>query len=199
VLQALRYNRHLTALEPCAALVFSVRESRFQQHFPGLVPTPGAEAEAAGLGPFTQPGRTFHGGLRLSSCGSPRQQENWAAGGNASFCAIGQDGRPSVAVGAGILQLDPGFARQLCKTLGFLDPVEARSPPARAGRMPWLAQRRRTKVFASRALAGGGVDHTSTVAKLVALRAVPSARFVVSRSLRFTDQTGREALHTAHR
>jgi len=150
-LQALRYNRH-HCLGALRGAWFSVRDLRFQPAiFPACVPHSWAEAEALVLG--RSPSRVERSRcLRLSALRQPGvQQKNWAAGGNAAFCHR-QDGGLSSASG-GIPPADPGFCPSL-QTLGFLKPPPPSSSAlhsARAGRMPLLANGRRTKVFASRA------------------------------------------------
>ncbi|APD47435.1 DUF721 domain-containing protein [Synechococcus sp. CS-602] len=95
-LQALRYNRHqlLGALRGAG---FSVRDLRFQQHFPGLVPTPGAEAEA--LVWAVHPSRVdVHGVSACPRCGSPAPAGELGRWGQCSFCHR-QDGGLSSARG----------------------------------------------------------------------------------------------------
>jgi len=132
VYKALRYTA-TNALEPLRGAGFSgARFSVFQQHFSAGA-HPGAEAEAAGLGRSTPPGRTFTVSFRLSALRQARRpaRRTGPLGANASFLSS-PGRRPRKRSRGGSLRLHSGlFARSL-QTLGLPIQLE-RAPPPEAG------------------------------------------------------------------
>jgi len=173
---------------------FSVRDLRFQAHFPAWTwPTPGAEAERWSDGLFT-PGRSdVHGVSVVRACGSPgASRENLASGAMQALSSPGRRPQHS-ARRRGSLQLILALPQLAGRRLP--DPVPSALQPARAGRCR-AGQRRRHKVLPVGALADGGAsDHHQHGRELVRRCGArcPRPRFVVQPVTRFTRPLARRA------